>query len=119
MAAGAVGASRELAVLAGDVGIGRDRPLGRTQPEQGTGRIISAANSRARSALLSNPAGPSSSSLESSLSLPPMSSDVADFLVPYDSAALKGGPDEGIRDRLRVCPQDLWFDAVLNAGRRG
>jgi hypothetical protein len=48
-----------------------------------------------------------------------VSSDVADFLVPYDSAAFKGGADEGTRDRLRVCPQGLWFDAVLNAGRRG
>jgi hypothetical protein len=100
-----VGASRELAVLAGDVGIGRDRPLGRAQPGQGIGRIISAANSRARSALLSKLSGPSSSSLQSSLSLPPVSSHVADFLVPYDLAALKGGADEGTPDPLRVCPQ--------------
>jgi hypothetical protein len=39
--------------------------------------------------------------------LPPVSSHLADFLVPYDSAALKGGADEGTRDRLRVCPQGL------------
>ena len=34
-----------------------------------------------------------------------MSSDVADFLVPHDSAALKGGANEATRDPLRVCPQ--------------
>jgi hypothetical protein len=39
--------------------------------------------------------------------LPPVSSHLADFVVPNDSTALKGGADEGIRDPMRMCPKGL------------
>ncbi|MGD0106249.1 MAG: hypothetical protein ABSC06_19740 [Rhodopila sp.] len=65
-----------LPVLAGDVGIGGERPFGSGQ--QGDCEAISAANSLSRSALLSKPVGPSRSSLSSLL----VSSIAADFLLP-------------------------------------
>jgi hypothetical protein len=86
--------------------VGGDRPLGRSQQGEGLQGHLGGAQSGTLT-LATEPGRTVGFLAAIIVEPPPVSSHVADFLVPNDSAALKGGADEGTRDPLWVCPQGL------------